>query len=69
VILGHLALSVQATGFAHYGECHSDACMANKPTEECMTGKTIKKRRKRNGSPATHEVFSATFKKAYILNA
>jgi hypothetical protein len=43
----HLALNIHATGFAHYGGCHSDTCTVGKPTEGCVAGK---RHRRRNGS-------------------
>jgi len=54
--LEHLALNVLATGLAHYGGCHSDACAAERRIVGCAAGKTTEPR---NGSSGKHNAKDA----------
>ena len=48
--LQHLALNVLTAGLAHYGECHFDACAAERRTEGYAADKTTERHQRRNGS-------------------
>lgn len=47
--LEHLALDVNATGLAHYGGYHSDACAVGKTAERYIASKTIERHRRTTG--------------------